>query len=119
MSVPWCWWGCFFLNTDDYCDTSDSSFCDPHHHEHIITWDLWIIKNNKLRKLLTKAPNYREPRTINVSKALIEITTAPGTFIKAMTFKPKNTVSSFKPWKEKLLAKMKEKVTELKQKNKI
>ena len=33
-----------------------------------------------------------------------------------MKLKPKYTVSSFKPWKERLLAKMKGKITELKQK---
>ena len=37
--------------------------------------DLWIIKNNKLRKLLAKGPSPREPWTTNFFKALIEITT--------------------------------------------
>ena len=64
----------FCLNTEQ-CDCADCSFCDPH-HKYIITGDLRIIKNNKLRKLLTKGPNYREPRTTNFSKALIDITTA-------------------------------------------
>ena len=40
------------INTDQ-CDCADSSFCDPY-HKHIIRGDLQIIKNNKLRKLLTK-----------------------------------------------------------------
>ena len=102
----------FCLNTD-HCDRADSSLRDPHHHKHIITVDLQIIKNNKLRKFITKGPNCREPRRINFSKALIEITTAPDTFIEAMTFETKYTTSSFKPWKEKLLAKMKERITEL------
>ena len=40
------------LNTDQCdCTGSGSSFCNLH-HKHIITGDLEIIKNNKLRKLL-------------------------------------------------------------------
>ena len=49
----------FCLNTDQ-CYCAYSSFCNPN-HKHIITADLQIIKNSKLRKLLTKDPNYGEP----------------------------------------------------------
>ena len=38
------------------CHWSDSRLCDPHHKD-ILTGDLQIIKNNKLRNLLTKGPN--------------------------------------------------------------
>ena len=78
----------FCLNTDQ-CHCAISSFWDPHHHKHTITGDLRILKNNKLRELLTKGPNYREPRTINFSSALIEITTTPDACIKAMALKTK------------------------------
>ena len=61
-----------FTQNSDNCRCSDSPFCDPHHH-HIITSDLRIIENGKLRKLLAKGPNYREPRTINYNKYLIAI----------------------------------------------
>ena len=43
------------------------------HIKHIIIGDLKIIENEKLRKLLTKGPNYRESRNINYSKAYFEI----------------------------------------------
>ena len=42
------------------------------HIKHIIIGDLKIIENEKLRKLLTKGPNYRESRNINYSKAYFE-----------------------------------------------
>ena len=48
----------FCLNTDQ-CNCADFSLYDPH-QKHIIIGDLRIIKNNKLKKLLTKGPNYRE-----------------------------------------------------------
>lgn len=59
----------------DLCDCVDFSFYDPY-HKHITTRDLRVIKNNNLRKLLTKGPNYREPGTTNVSKVLIKIINA-------------------------------------------
>ena len=52
------------------CECETSTFCDPH-QKHIITADLRLIKNNKLRKLLTKSPNFREPSSF--SKALKEV----------------------------------------------
>ena len=73
----------FCLNADQ-CDCADYSFCDLH-QKHVIAGDLRIIKDNKLRKLLTKGPNYRELRTINFSKVLIEITTALDTCIESVT----------------------------------
>ena len=80
-------------------DCGDSSLCDPR-HKHIITQDLQIIKNNKLRKLLTRSPNYRGPGTKNFSKALIKITTALDTCIESMTLKTKYVTSDVKPGNE-------------------
>ena len=49
------------------CDCSASQFCDPHHN-HIVSGDLRIIDNSKLRKLFSKGPNYREPTTLKYRK---------------------------------------------------
>ena len=48
----------FYVNTDQY-DCVNSSFCDPH-HKHIITGDLRITKNKKVKKLLTKGTKYKK-----------------------------------------------------------
>ena len=40
------------------CNCSESSFCDPA-HGHVVTGNIIIIKNNKLRKLLSKGPNLK------------------------------------------------------------
>ena len=56
-----------FLSEQLTCHCHLSSFCDPH-HQHIVTGDLRIIKNGKLRKLLSKGLNYREKKTTNCSK---------------------------------------------------
>ena len=52
---------------------------------------------------------------MNFSKALTEITSALDTSIEAMTLK--YTTSNFKSWKEKFLANVKKKITELKKQN--
>ena len=54
------------------CNCSKSSFCDPA-HDHVVTGNLNIINNNKLRKLLSKGPNYREPKTLNYNKCFSSI----------------------------------------------
>ena len=53
------------------CNCKDSKFVD-NHHKHVITGDLRIIANKKLRNLLLKGPTYREPVDINWNKVLKE-----------------------------------------------
>ena len=55
----------------DPCQCEHSLFIYPH-HKHIITDDLRIVGNSKLRKLLTKGPNYRELRSTNSIKLLLK-----------------------------------------------
>ena len=52
----------FSLGTE-ICECEYYQFCDPY-HKHIITRDLRIIYNFKLRKLMTKDPNYKEPHIL-------------------------------------------------------
>ena len=53
-----------FVTNSDECNCQNSVFCDPL-HKHIVTGDLRIVENKKLRCLLTKGSNFREQRTIN------------------------------------------------------
>ena len=39
------------------CNCENSEFCDP--EDDIITGDLRLVKNEKLKKLFTKGPNFR------------------------------------------------------------
>ena len=46
------------------CQCKESKFCyEP--HGHVITEDLRVIENAKLRELVTEGPKYREPNRIN------------------------------------------------------
>ena len=53
------------------CNCKDSKFIDGS-HKHVVTGDLRIIANKKLRNLLEKGPSYREPVNINWDKVLKE-----------------------------------------------
>ena len=54
------------------CNCTTSPFTDPN-HGHIVSGDIRIVQNNKLRKLLWEGPKYREPVSINFSNCKSEI----------------------------------------------
>ena len=58
------------LNVSEYfsnpqtCQCKESKFCyEP--HGHVITGDLRVIENAKLRELVAKGPKYRDPNRVN------------------------------------------------------
>ena len=95
------------------CSCSDSSFCDPH-HGHIVTGDLRIVENAKLRKLLTKGPNYREKKTINYSKCIKEIDNSLNVCASNLANKYNIDISLFDNWISIVKQKLAEKVRHLK-----
>ena len=53
-----------FPNISQTCQSKESKFCyEP--HGHVITGDLRVIENAKLRELVAKRPKYREPNKVN------------------------------------------------------
>ena len=54
------------------CFCHNSPFTDPH-HKHIVSGNLQIVTVNKLRKLLSKGPKFRESQPINWNKAMDSI----------------------------------------------
>ena len=52
------------LSNPQTCQCKESKFCyEP--HGHVITGDLRVIENAKLRELVAKGPKYREPNRDN------------------------------------------------------
>ena len=98
------------------CECSASTFCDPN-HGHIITGNLAIIKDNKLRKILSKGPNYREQNIINWKACRQKIEIGVNDFIHECNMKKPNL--NFNEWKNKLLSKIDDKIRSLKPKVKI
>ena len=63
------------------CNCKNSKFIDTD-HGHVVTGDLKIVKNNKLRNLLRKGPNYREPNSLNWTAVRTSIKTGLTEHIK-------------------------------------
>ena len=98
------------------CDCATSSFTDPV-HGHVCTGDLRIIKNNKLRKLLSKGPNFRVPTTLNYHKCLVSLESALNTTAENLKEKYNLTDNSLCDWKAAIMNAARDKVDILKTKN--
>ena len=92
------------------CSCSESMYSDPH-HGHVVTGDLRIIENAKLRKLFSKGPNYRENKTINYHKCMNEIVKSLDACASYMGAKYKLEVQEFDSWKSKVKEKVTEKIS--------
>jgi hypothetical protein len=53
-----------FLDNPLDCNCKSLAYCYPT-HGHVITGDLTIIDNHKLKDLILKGPKYREPNKVN------------------------------------------------------
>ncbi len=98
------------------CDCQYSEFVNEH-HGHVVTGDLRIIQNQKLRKLISKGPNYREPRTINWKRCRDNIAEGLAECASRMTSSCKGLrVEDMLPWQNIVLERVEAKITSLKRK---
>ena len=104
-----------FVTNPCNCECDSSPFRDPHHN-HIITGDLRFIENVKLRKLLSKGPNYREPKTINFNKCRKSLQETLDNSITIFATKHNLEVSSLTNWKNKILELVDIEILKLKEK---
>ena len=95
------------------CSCANSPFVDGH-HGHIITGDLKIVQNNKLRKLLCKGPKFREKENICWDKARESIMVGIKNAIKKWTEGEGLPNTLFNEWRNKVLEKVDNKITLLK-----
>ena len=91
------------------CECEHSEFKDPH-HEHIVSGDLRVIQNPKLRKLLTKGPNYREAKTLNYSNCKREIKTSLSLAVDKLSAGYDIDKDLLLPWKNKIVQLVNERV---------
>ena len=102
-----------FVENLPSCHCIDSEFCNPH-HKHIVSGDLRIISNTKLRKLISKGPNYREPKMLDFRKCKKSIETSITSSIHNLASKYDLPVESFSAWKTKILELVEDRVRILK-----
>ena len=100
----------FFGTGIQQCQCRDSIFCDQN-HGHIITGNLQIITNAKLRKLLSKGPNFREPTAINWGKCRESIVEGLDECVASMSINADD--NALEEWKGLVLTKVDEKITRL------
>ena len=86
--------------------------------KHVLTGNLNIIKNNKLRKLLSKGPKYREPAKIDWKLAMMVIEEALDSFIEHLANIKGVTPEYFGNWKHTILECVDSKIFSLFTKNK-
>ena len=95
------------------CDCGDSEFKDGH-HGHIISGDLRIVRDNKLRKLFTKGPKYREKKFINWNVVEEKLLTAIRNCAKDWCNKHNKSIVYLKGWIALVSDKVKKKIENLK-----
>ena len=103
-----------FINDETIlpCECEGSPFIDKDHN-HIITGNLKIIHNNKLRKLFSKGPKYRENKSFSFEKAKSNIIAGLNTCIESWCDKHGTTTSAFSEWKQQVLTKVDERIQHL------
>ena len=89
-----------WVTSEGRCDCQYSPFKDEHHN-HVITGDLNIIQNRKLRAIFSKGTNYREPKTTNWRNNKKEILTSISNYISSQCEKLGIPLATFSEWKSK------------------
>ncbi len=95
------------------CSCERSPFMDPH-HKHVVTGDLNIVKNQKLRSLMMKGPNYREPEPENYDKNLKEIKTAIISYTKSWANKSQINEDELTSWQNAVFKAVEHRIVMLK-----
>ena len=84
-------------------------------HGHVLTGDLRFIENSKLRKLLSKGPNFREPMSINWAKCRNAIENGLDTCCdKISSSNPKVKTEDLRQWKTQVLTFTDDRIANLK-----
>ena len=108
------------LNLDQFIENKDTVKCHCSEYNtqflnnergHVLTGSLKIIKNNKLRKLFSKGPKYREPEQIDWGSARETVKTGIEDFIKNLSDTKRVAVNHFQNWKFSLLELVDQKIS--------
>ena len=108
----------FIDNYDSPCECENSIYIDKTHN-HIITGNLNIVENVKLRNLLKQGPQFREqPSKINFKKLYNEVKKQIKDFLYSWADKYKISVCAFDEWKINVFKLLKQKINNIQYKTK-
>lgn len=96
------------------CSQFDPKYTD-NHHKHILTGDLSIIDNLKLRQLISKGPKYREPAKVDFVVARSFIDDELDQYIEAVAADKKLDKEVFGVWKTAVLDAVDERIRVVKE----
>ena len=103
-----------FHNNPTQCECNTSSHLyQP--YGHVITGDLSIIPNSKLRDLIAKGPKYREPCKVDWDKNLSLLCEAVDQYALQWTKQEMVELSVLSSWKEMVKGQIEERISKLKQ----
>ena len=106
----------FLLNRNSLpCQCEHSPYKDPN-YGHILTGDLRFVKNNKLRKLISRGPKYRGPEPVCWDKAKASLLSGLEETIIALSEKLGITKSAFQEWKNLIIDNIDSRILKLKSK---
>ena len=84
------------------CSGFDAKYVNTHFN-HVLTGDLDIIRNHKLRNLILKGPKYREPETVNFWGIRDQIDDCLSQYIEQISKTKKIAEDKFLRWKNEVL----------------
>ena len=100
-------------NTILPCHCKDSPFKD-NHHGHIISGDLRIVRDNKLRKIISKGPKFREPQKLDWDKARDSIKSGITDCVSSWCAKHRKNKNVLLAWQTEVNSKVDERIDKLK-----
>ena len=100
-------------NTILPCHCKDSPFKD-NHHGHIISGDLRIVRDNKLRKIISKGPKFREPQKLDWDKARDSIKSGITDCVSSWCAKHRKNKNVLLAWQTEVNSKVDDRIDKLK-----
>lgn len=94
------------------CNCDHSPFINAD-HGHIVSGDLNIVSNIKLRNLISKGPKYREPLPFSCDKAKDDILMGIDDCIKSWSRREGMPVETFRDWKVLISTKINDRISSL------
>ena len=99
------------------CECKDSPFINVD-HKHIITGNLDIVTNSKLRDLISKGPKYREPVQFSCDIAKVEILKGIDNCVSTWSKREKIPLSVFQDWRNMIADRIDDRILALTPKKK-
>ena len=104
-----------YLFNPQHCQCNTSKFCyEP--HGHVITGDLMVIENVKLRELVAKGPKYREPNKINWQSTETIISNSIDLYAEQWSKREQVDLKYLSEWKDQIKKLVVERISSLKEK---